>query len=110
MSVQTTIEHKLGEALEASHLEVTNESHRHNVPPGSESHFKVVVVADAFAGKSLVARHQLVYDALKAELAGPIHALALHTFTEEDWRRQSASSLESPPCRGGEKRTEEPGR
>jgi len=50
MRVQDTIERKIAQSLTPAHLEVINESHMHNVPPGSESHFKVIVVADAFDG------------------------------------------------------------
>lgn len=103
MSVQDTIEGKLSSDLEIRHLEVTNESHKHNVPPGSESHFKVVVVSDLFEGKSLVARHRLVYGLLAQEMKDRIHALALHTYTQEDWRKQSSEAPASPPCLGGEK-------
>jgi len=104
MSMQSAIEHRLRERLEPVHLEVVNESHRHNVPPGSESHFKVVVVADAFQGESLLARHRRVYRLLEAELAGGVHALALHTYTPEDWRAR-AEAPGSPPCLGGGKRS-----
>ena len=58
MSVQSAIEQKLTNSLTPSHLEVINESHMHNVPPGSESHFKVVIVTDVFDGISRVRRHQ----------------------------------------------------
>ena len=51
------IEDKLSRGLSIEHLEIVNESANHNVPPDSESHFKVVVVSNAFEGKSLIARH-----------------------------------------------------
>ncbi|NKB60562.1 MAG: BolA/IbaG family iron-sulfur metabolism protein, partial [Alphaproteobacteria bacterium] len=44
MTVQETIERKIAESLTPAHLDVINESHMHNVPPGSESHFKLVIV------------------------------------------------------------------
>lgn len=100
MTVQATIEAKLNAALQPLHLEVTNESHMHNVPPGSESHFKVVVVSEAFAGKRLVQRHQLVYGVLADELRGSVHALALHTQLPAEWQGQAP---ESPRCLGGDK-------
>ncbi len=103
MSVQETIEHKLAQGLAAKHIEVVNESHKHNVPPGSESHFRVVVVADDFQGKTLLARHRLVYALLGEEMKSPIHALALHTYTAKDWAARATNALESPPCHGGEK-------
>lgn len=101
MSIQASIEEKLAHEIAPLHLEVVNESHRHNVPPGSESHFKVVVVARAFEGHPLVARHRMVYQALGEELRGGLHALALHTYTEQDWRERHGTAPMSPPCLGG---------
>ncbi len=101
MTVQATIETKLSKAMQVSHLEVVNESHQHNVPAGSESHFKVVIVAKDFEGQSLVKRHRLVYAAVAEEMQGQVHALALHTYTEDDWAAQNASAPQSPQCLGG---------
>jgi BolA protein len=83
MSIQGNIQNKL-QALEPEHLAVENESHMHNVPPGSESHFKVTIVSKEFEDKMLVARHRMVNSLLAEELAGQIHALALHTLTPEE--------------------------
>ena len=98
------IEDKLARGMAIAHLEIVNESDNHNVPSGSESHFKVVVVSDAFEGKSLVARHQLVYRLLEEEMREKIHALALHTYTKDDWPHSPDLLHRSPQCRGGEKR------
>lgn len=102
-SVQHTIETKLHAELQPSLLEVVNESHMHNVPPNSETHFKVVVVSDAFTGKRSVARHQLVYKTLSEEVAGPVHALAIHTYTNDEWQQSGSASPNSPQCLGGSK-------
>ncbi|AQZ95167.1 BolA family protein [Halopseudomonas phragmitis] len=89
------------QALEPVHLELVNESHMHSVPPGSESHFKAVVVSARFNDLSKVRRHQAVYAAL-GELMQRIHALALHTYTPDEWQaRQQAP--DSPNCMGGSK-------
>lgn len=104
MTIQVQIEEKLAAALDPAHLEVANESHQHNVPPNSETHFKVVVVADAFDGQRKVARHQSVYALLAEELAGPVHALALHTYTREEWADRFGEAPMSPPCLGGSAR------
>lgn len=101
MSIQDDITSKLEETLKPQHLEVVNESHMHNVPPGSESHFKVVAVSDEFNGKMLVARHRLINRVLADELEA-IHALALHTMTPEEWQEKGAAP-QSPPCMGGGK-------
>lgn len=102
MQVQTEIENLLKSALSPQHLDVENESHQHNVPAGSESHFKVVIVSDAFIDKRLVARHQLVYKALGDVVKNKIHALALHTYTADEWSERQAAP-ESPLCHGGSK-------
>jgi BolA protein len=98
MNTQEIITKKL-QALSPEHLEVVNESHMHNVPEGSESHFKVVIVSDAFKDKMLIARHRLVNKALEEELKGGIHALALHTMTMEEWF-EKGNAPQSPPCLG----------
>ena len=101
MNTQETITEKL-QALSPEHLEVINESHMHNVPEGSESHFKVVIVSDDFKDKMLIARHRLVNKALEEELNGSIHALALHTMTIQEWFDKGGAP-DSPPCLGGGK-------
>ncbi|MBP6381288.1 MAG: BolA/IbaG family iron-sulfur metabolism protein [Pseudomonadales bacterium] len=103
MRMQRTIEHKLAEGFTPQHLEVLNESHQHSVPPGSESHFKVVLVSAAFEGKRSVARHQQVYKVLAQELAGGVHALSLHTYTPAEWAERAAQAPDSPACMGGSK-------
>ena len=104
MTVAAVIEQKLLDAFTPSHLEVINESNNHNVPPGSESHFKVVIVAKAFEGERLIKRHRLVNAVLADELAQKIHALALHTYTEEQWQAHYAENTPlSPNCAGGGK-------
>jgi BolA protein len=103
MSMQSTIEEKLANNIHALHLEVVNESNNHNVPPGSESHFKVVLVSNAFQGQSLIARHRTINKLLEDELKNQIHALALHTYTEAEWRDRHGEAPMSPPCRGGSK-------
>lgn len=103
MQVQSVIEQKLRAAFAPTHLEVVNESHMHSVPPNSETHFKVVLVSGAFAGKRPVGRHQLVYATLAAELAGGVHALALHTYTPEEWVARAGAAPDSPECMGGSK-------
>ncbi|MGE0622158.1 MAG: BolA family protein [Pseudomonadales bacterium] len=101
MSVEDSIHHKLAERFDLAHLQVVNESGGHNVPAGSETHFKVVLVSDAFEGLRLLARHRAVNDALAAELAGGVHALAIHTYTPAEWRQRFGTAPLSPPCLGG---------
>jgi BolA protein len=101
MTIQAEIHEKLLHAFSPTHIELTNESHMHNVPTGSESHFKVVVVSALFEGKMLIARHRLVNKALAEEIEGKIHALALHTLTPAEWAAKEGNTLKSPPCHGG---------
>lgn len=100
MSLQTQIEHKLA-ALEPVMVQVENESHRHNVPVNSETHFKVTLVSGRFDGLMPVKRHQQIYALLADELSGPVHALALHLYTPEEWQARGGARPDSPDCRGG---------
>jgi BolA protein len=99
-SVETGIIQKLEKAFSPAHLEVINESASHNVPKGSESHFKVVIVSDSFNGLSAVKRHQSVYAVLADELKSTVHALAIHAYMQEEWSKTSKVPG-SPNCMGG---------
>lgn len=96
------IEAALADAFALDHLEVRNESGQHNVPPGSETHFKVVLVGAAFEGQLRIKRHRSVNAVLAAELAGPVHALSIHAYTLAEWQRRHGNAPLSPPCHGGE--------
>ena len=101
MKIEHTIVEKLTRALAPDVLQVVNEAHSHNVPANSETHFKVVVVSEAFAGKRAVARHQRIYSLLQEELDGEVHALSLHTFTPQEWAQREQQISASPDCMGG---------
>ncbi len=104
MSIAAIIEEKLLSAFSPLHLDVINESNNHNVPPGSESHFKVTIVSKDFEGERLIKRHRAVNSVLSEELAEKIHALALHTYTEKEWHDHYADNTPiSPNCAGGGK-------
>lgn len=107
MSVAERIEGKLASGLDLAHLEVVNESGGHNVPAGSESHFKVVLVSRAFVGERLLARHRRVNALLREELANSIHALAIHAYSPDEWRERFGAAPLSPPCLGGQQREAE---
>lgn len=93
------IEAKLVRELQPSYLSVVNESHMHGTP-SDDSHFKVVVVCEQFAGMRLLQRHRAINKVLADELAGPVHALALHVYSPEEWE-QLQRVPDSPACRGG---------
>ena len=99
--MQQKIFGELEVAFDPQYLTVENESHRHNVPPGSESHFKVTMATTAFEGQRLVERHQSVNRTLK-EVLESIHALALHTYTPSEWQARGEAAPQSPHCLGGE--------
>jgi len=84
MTMQDTIRDKLTQAFQPLALTVDDDSHRHaghaGARPGGETHFRVVIVAPAFAGRSRVERQRMVYAALAAELEGSVHALQLRTL------------------------------
>lgn len=103
MDTRQRIEQKLQAAFTPLHLEVVNESHMHNVPEGSESHFRVVLVSGQFEAKPLVQRHRAVNGLLREELHSGVHALALHTLTPDEWFAKGGQAPESPPCLGGGK-------
>ncbi|EIX9396163.1 BolA/IbaG family iron-sulfur metabolism protein [Pseudomonas aeruginosa] len=95
MSMRDRIQTAL-QPLDPQHVEVLDESHMHS--RGLETHFKVVLVSPQFAGLNAVKRHQKVYATLGG-LMGEFHALALHTFTPEEWSQAAVPA--SPTCRGG---------
>ncbi len=100
--MQQNITQQLEQAFSPTHLTVENESHMHNVAPGSESHFKVTIVSDQFDGLMLIKRHRLVNAELKDTL-DKIHALALHTMTPNEWFEKGGAVADSPECLGGGK-------
>ena len=58
---------------------------------GGKDHYQARLVSSAFAGKTLIEQHQLVYGALGAAMDGPIHALALKTFSPEAWAKRNGA-------------------
>jgi BolA protein len=82
MNTKATITNKLREAFSPEGLEVSDESHLHEGHaghrPGGETHFRVYIVSAAFNGKSRIERHRMINSTLATELAGGVHALAIH--------------------------------
>ncbi|WP_312289127.1 BolA family protein [Stutzerimonas nitrititolerans] len=98
MTKLNAIENAL-QALQPEHLQVLDESHMHS--RGQETHYKAVIVSPHFAALNSVKRHQKAYAAM-GELMQQIHALALHTYTPEEWQQQGVAPA-SPVCAGGHK-------
>ncbi len=82
MSKSDVITEKLRKAFAPESLRVEDESHRHEGHaghrPGGETHFRLYIVSDAFRGKSRLDRHRMINAVLAGELAGDVHALAIH--------------------------------
>ena len=101
MSIQTIIEEKLIASLSPVRLRIDNDSMRH-AGPATESHFRLIIVADHFEGHSLVNRQRLVYASLSDELAGPVHALQMKCLTPAEYDAANGEvTLKAPPCGGG---------
>ncbi len=82
MRTEQIITEKLTKAFAPESLKVLDESHQHEGHaghrPGGQTHFRVYIVAEAFRGKTRLERHRLINDTLSGELAGGVHALAIH--------------------------------
>lgn len=89
------------QVLKPLHLEVVNESYMHNVPKGSESHFKVLVVSEEFKGVQLIKRHRVVNGLVKESLQESFpHALSIEAKAPEEFKKDYKLDP-SPSCRGG---------
>ncbi len=90
-------------ALNPAHITLDNESMMHaGYFEGKESHFKLVIVSDAFSGLRLAARHQKIYAEVANLLTsggGTVHALAIHAYTPDEWATMNAAP-DSPNCAG----------
>ncbi|KYF71528.1 BolA family protein [Sorangium cellulosum] len=106
---QESIQSKLVHALDPVHLDVENESRMHSVPAGSETHFKVLVVSEAFRGLSPLDRHRRVNAIVREEFGAGLHALTIRAMTPDEWERQGGADFRSPACLGGSKAAPEPG-
>ncbi|RXG58825.1 BolA-like protein [Armadillidium vulgare] len=99
--VSLSIETKLKDSLNPLHLQVINESYQHNVPPGSETHFKVIVISSNFNEIPLIKRHRIINEVLSEELNSGVHALSIVAKTPQQWNSSNKIIEKSPPCRGG---------
>ena len=79
MTDPAQIKNWIQQGLACEHVEVQGDGH----------HFEAVIVSTAFAGKSRVQQHQLVYKALGERMRAEIHALSMQTYTPEDWAKRS---------------------
>lgn len=98
MSRIKRIEESLDEGMSLLHLDVIDESDGHNMPVGSESHFKLIAVAKVFEGLSRVNRHRQINGILRAEFEAGLHALSIHAYTMAEWEERFGEAPLSPPC------------
>ena len=103
MVIKTAIEEKLVNAISTLGLEVLNESYMHNVPDGSETHFKVIIISNDFDGMRILQRHKLVNSILSEEFENGVHALSIQALTQKEWHSKGKKIMPSPKCLGGSK-------
>ncbi|MBC7371279.1 MAG: BolA family transcriptional regulator [Bdellovibrionaceae bacterium] len=95
---------KIESTFNPEYYELVNESYMHSVPKGSESHFKVLIVSEKFAGKPRLERSRMVTELFKDEMNTGLHALSQRTMTPEEWAPvKDTFEMVSPECRGGSK-------
>lgn len=100
MNMKQIIENICIEALSPDFCQVEDESYLHHVPPGTESHFKLVICSKQFEGLGRVPRHQKIYALLSDYMPTPIHALAIHAYAPNEWTPE-LKIRHSPACLGG---------
>mmetsp|Transcript_13833 Transcript_13833/g.17053 ORF Transcript_13833/g.17053 Transcript_13833/m.17053 type:complete len:136 (-) Transcript_13833:503-910(-) len=100
--IENIIRKKLMDNFNPTYLEIINESSQHNVPKGSESHFKIIIVSEKFKDIKTINQHRLVNEILKNELENNIHALSIKTRTPDKWSLNDTIDP-SPKCLGGMK-------
>lgn len=102
MSRENALCKTIRDGLDPIELTVTNESSMHNVPADSETHFRLLVVADSFSGQSRVARHRTIHRLIGEQFREGLHALAIDALTPDEWQERNQRASVSPDCRGGD--------
>lgn len=87
MGTKEKIIERLGE-IEAVTLEIADESEKHKGHAGARDggHYRMTIVSDRFSGQSTMARHRMIYGMLSDMMKGEIHALALKTYTSDEYQ------------------------
>jgi len=106
MKVEKSIREKIERAFSPEYFELENESSKHHVPQGSESHFRVLIVSDVFDKMSRVERARKLHELLGDEFKTGMHALSERIYTSQEWGRLSDPQklMISPNCLGGSKK------
>ena len=106
MVIENRLREKIAQSFSPEVLALENESHMHSVPENSETHFKLLLVSDHFAGMSRVQRQRAVNEVIRDELEGAVHAFAQRVYTVEEWHNMGETcDFVSPQCLGGSKRS-----
>lgn len=101
MTRKQRIETIISENINATQVEIIDESHMHHVPEGHESHFNILIISKEFQALSMLARHRQINKLLAAEFNNGLHALSLHLHTPGEWEAKRESRPDSPNCRDG---------
>ena len=96
-SIKSFITEKLKKAFQPEILLIENESFRHKVPLGSETHFRVLIVSESFASQTPIERQRAIMGLLNEEMKGPIHSLSLRAMTISEYKA-SDFKFHTPAC------------
>lgn len=88
----------LMDAIKPVSCDVTDNSHQHRVPDGSESHFHIVLVSETFTPQSRIDRSRWIHKLLADELTSGLHALSLNLYTPSEWQKRNQQASPVPPC------------
>ncbi|KAL7079674.1 hypothetical protein ACQ4LE_001110 [Meloidogyne hapla] len=100
--ITSTLKNKLTEFFKPQHIQVECESQFHNVPKGTEKHFRVQICSDKFEGLTQIQRQRMINKILAEELKNQtIHALRIEAKTPNEW--DGKEQEKAPPCLGGGK-------
>jgi stress-induced morphogen len=102
MKIENSIREKIERLIQPHYFELENESRKHSVPPNSETHFRILLVASFFENMSRVERARTMHELLSDELSGGVHALSERMFTPSEWQKLSDQQklMISPLCLG----------
>ena len=100
--MEEIIRRKIEEEFSPIYIELENESHRHSVPKGSATHFRLVLVSEKFNGLRRIDRSRLVNELMKPEFSNGLHAFSQRLLAPNEWT--GSVEFKSPPCAGGEKK------
>ncbi|HPG24851.1 MAG: BolA family transcriptional regulator [Spirochaetaceae bacterium] len=97
MSMREALEARLRDALDATHVEVIDESHLHAGHAGARDgggHYRAVIVSERFAGLGRVKAQQLVFGVVRDWMGREIHALSMKTFVPDEWAGSAPSGAD----------------